>query len=333
MNSSSNNAMFHVKQQQLSLTEIMEKMASVDETEIDRTAFRYENSQELTTMIEASEIPDANARFTITCCKSGCFIRAIGIEEFSILENIHGSEKAIEIIELRCTTHVAAHWLQTDGKTLEKLAQHDPYGYYIYAIDKVLRGAQDIFINYNKIDNVTQKMALEYKWHRQKALARKEIEEQPVEKVIKANELMRRYLSIIQTEYARNVVTFDTTNIIEISEHRLLTFINNIQDNIRAVLQWAWKRNRIRRDLTIDDIIKLRNIFKGHSNFAIQRKQSNIPNYERIIDELTPFFDDATMRRLHQPRITDEQLKEIQTGRVKSNTLAAGTTFKLKVAK
>jgi hypothetical protein len=320
------------QRQKLSLDEITDKIADVAEIDVSLAEERYSAAQEFLTMVKAASIPEGNERFTITCAKSGAFIRNVTLEEFAILEKIHGSNHAIELLELRCNTHISGHWLQTDGATLEKLSEHDPFGYFIYAADKVLRATQDIFINYHQIKDTPQQMALEYKWHRKKHIAWKAIQKQPIAKVIKANELMRRYLSIVDTAYARHIVKFETNNIIDIAEFQLPNFINDLQSNLRAILQWAWKNNRIRRDLTIDDIIKLKNIFKGHSNFAQQRRVANQPILERILDELQPLFEQQIPGRYRMPIMTEEKLKELQTGKVKAFTLTQ-KTFSLKVQK
>lgn len=321
------------QRQKLSLDEITDKIADVAEIDVSIAEERYSLAQEFLTMVKAAAVPEGSERFTITCAKSGAFIRGVTLEEFAILEKIHGSNRAIELLELRCNTHIATHWLQTDGATLEKLAEHDPFGYFIYAIDKVLRATQDIFINYAQIKDTPQQMAIEYRWHRKKHLAWKAIQKQPIAKVIKANELMRRYLSIIDTSRARHIVRFETNNIIDIAEFQLPNFINDLQSNLRAVLQWAWKNNRIRRDLTIDDVIKLKNIFKGHSNFAQQRRVQNQPILERILDELQPLFNQQTPGRYRMPIISEDKLKEMQTGKVKAFTLSKDMQFKLKVQK
>lgn len=328
MNTDQNNSLFHTKQQKLKLSEIVEQFTCVDDKTINHTQFEYhKNIDFLSSAIVADSYADKGI-FTISCCKSGALIREISHAEFSMLERIHGKEKAEAILQYKATQNCSAHWLQTDSKSLEKLAEYDPHGYFIHAASLVLKHKQEIYKNYHKLDDIYKKAAIDYAWQLQKHKAWKKLQKAPIEKIIKANELMRRYLAIVYDAKANALVTFDTVNLEDITTYGLPNFINNMQENLRTILEWAWKKNRIRRDLTIDDIIKLRKIFIGYTQFAGQRKVSTQPSYERLIEELTPFFSTPEIKnRLHQPTVTDEEVKYMQSGRTKTQSVGTGFKF------
>lgn len=71
----------------------------------------------------------------VLCAKTGAFIRRVSSRDIAQLVELHGEESAASFLQAECVS-VAPAWKFEKTGTLRKLAQHDPAGFFVYAISK-----------------------------------------------------------------------------------------------------------------------------------------------------------------------------------------------------
>lgn len=273
------------------MDEILNEISSVSPKLISEQIDRFERESNLSTAINMINIQEEHGiELTKYCSKTGQQIGVYSVTEFQQMQKILPISKIQFYIERRSIEYVASHWIFTDGESLEKLSEFDPYGYMIYGITSMFGYYQRFLKKQNPTDDISFKGKRQ--WLDHKIQAYKQISSIPLSTIFEANELIRRYLTIVQTAKAYNLVKWKHTDIREIThgEARLRHLITEIRRNLERIIRHEYRAKRLKTHISYADVVGLKNIFIGHTNFRRQRKPKELTEVEMIMEEIGEFL-------------------------------------------
>lgn len=216
----------------------------------------------------------------MTCIKSGKRLRVFDREEFIELCELHGIEKAKYLLEIKKQECISPKWYYTDSATLDKLQKIDPAGYCVYAIGKIFNAYGPKFSYLSEHERIV----FGRKWLReQRAIMYDIVNTWSDSEINNINELMRRFLAIAQTEKVESLISWHTLIMPEIEYAKLVTDIKN---NILKLVEYAYKKKRVKTQIDYYDIMSMRKIFVGHGQFAGQKRIKGMTTDEQIAYEL-----------------------------------------------
>lgn len=308
---------------------VIEALTTVAESNIENTLKTVSHIAELNTAITGNKF---DYYLTHTHCnKSGNFIAAVSNDEIAKLIAIHGEDFTAYVLKLQADKSIAHHWIKTDDTALEKLLQFDPVGYFVFAasmIAKVFTFHAPLY----KINNNHDKHYSDnhYKVHCEIADLNRELQDCPIEEIIKGNELMRRFLSIFDSTRVASQVKFTAKTMTGISDDITL-WNNEVKSNLKQLLLTALKKGKIKRELDISDIANLKIEYHGYSNF---RKQGTIKGFtesEMLISQLDAFMPDYNDNATNAPWKQRALIKE--KTRIKPQIATSGFQLSLTAKK
>src|SRR6185437_14684287 len=158
----------------------------------------------------------------IYCSLTGQPIGTRGADNIKLALQIHGVSKYEELVKFNVQTAVAEHWQATAGRDLSKLAEADPYGYFVYAASKA-------YVRYYK--NLVEKKendTAEAQLHLVKQridLYAKIYAQYDLETIVRANEAWRNFLSLIDPAYARTLIAFPCQVLADFATREVMDFL------------------------------------------------------------------------------------------------------------
>jgi hypothetical protein len=304
------------KAQILHLEEILEQITNIEDVAIADTVAIAQQTEDFVASVDAIDLPQNELLLNPRCSKTGQPLQPISIQAFKQLHEICGKERAISVLQKRLIGAVAPHWVYTDDTALTQLAKYDPRGYCVYAINSIVKFPTVLHMRAQRkseeeiaLATITAKAAF---WDY--------LQTEPLDLIIKINEMARRYLSVVQTQMAYHIVKFERQTLAEVTNN-LAAFHDEIKNNLIAVIRYEYKAGRIRSNLTYDDVVNLRLRFGGHSNFRAQNKLKKMSDTEFVLEQLKEFLPNETAAQIsirHRPR--DEFANEQQkVGYVKAS--------------
>ena len=279
------------------LNEIADIIAYVDQTTLNDRSTQFENNNKFASLIDGAFAAQDDWEFKRICGKTGCEIGKITNEEYFELERIHGTEKAMRLIRFMQRQYISPLWLVTDSDALDNLSIYDPIGYFVYASSKILPVNQGLV----KVSPTQDIEAAQLAVLREKHALWSNLQTIPKVQIFHANEIMRRFLAVFLPAKANHLTReifgqFELTNLPSVID----VWIKSVSEAIATILKYEMKRGRIARKLHYDDIIKLKNIYVGNSNFRAQNKLRKRTEMETILDQLQDFIP----RKVGQPQHT-----------------------------
>lgn len=297
------------------MQEVLHEITTVSPQIIEDQINRFQQDNDLSISLDMLSIEEKyKISLTKYCSKTGQKVGHYSIEEFELMKRINSDEKITYYINSKAISYVASHWIFTDGEALRLLSENDPYGYFVYALGSMFTHYQRFLKKQNPTDDIH--WVGKKKWLDHKIEAYKNVSENvSVDTIFEANELMRRYLTLIQTAKASHLVSWKNTDIREISksEFTIRNFLKEIRKNIENVIKEEFRRKRIKQHLSYADIISVKDIYDGHSNFRLQRKPKELTEVEMIMIELQEFMpEENKMAVLVGDRIEPKKKKKAQ---------------------
>ena len=142
---------------------------------------------------------------------------------------------------------------------------------------------------------------------------------------MRLNELMRRYLSIIKSTAAYKYLAFVETRMEYVTDTiaSLEDFEQGIQETLGNILRYEASRNRIRSNMTYQEVMDLKLRYQGHSNFRNQKRLKSMTEIEHVAHLLKDFMPDLSETQMQikagaEPEPLGVKL-QIHTGELKLN--------------
>ncbi len=254
-----------------------------------------------------AELSSQLCDFNHYCSKTGKLIKenVISADSFNQMINILGKDKAIFATQISMISQIHPLWLFTDHEVLNELQLSDPYGYAAYCAHLILETYKENFDDIHLTCKSCKKPlgrhkklnTTDYQWQTHLAKIRffKQLELFPLPLIVNAGETFRRYLALLDTTKAANRIKWQTTNLLEIcqNEDSFRDFVSNVEANLKRVIKYEFKAGHIRPDLIHADLIKLKNVYVGHSNMRLQRKAKAESEIDTLAREIESYFKSA----------------------------------------
>lgn len=275
------------------LADVISILINVDNKAVEDKLLLTMETTELTNLIETNEFLEKhNFDPIVYCCKTGQQIDYWSNDRIGQLIQTVGSNRAIEVIKIQSRNRIADQWLFTDGKALDKLSDNDPIGYFVYSLSKVLLEFQPFVEKLlTRESNIAKDKIIELK-----IIVYRQANKIPLIVIIRINELMRRYLSIIQSRAAYKHLAFPETRMeyVTHSISDLEAFEQGLQITLSNLIKYEFARGKLKPNLTYQEVMDLKLSYKGYSNFRHQKKMASMTEIEHTMYLLKDFMADMT---------------------------------------
>ena len=283
-----NNAIFNARE---NLADIISLIVNVDQKALEDKLLLSLETSELTNLVDIAEI-SGTFDPAVYCTKTGQQVDYWSDDRVGQLVQSVGKERAVEIIKIRSRNRIADNWLFTDGVALDKLCDNDPVGYFVYALTHVVIEFQPF------VEHLGDKHSSEAvdKLCELKAIVYRQANKVPLLIITRINELMRRYLSIIQSRAAYKHLAFAETRM-EYITHTISTleeFEQGMQQTLSNLIKYECSRGKLKQNLTYSDVMDLKLSYKGWSNFGQQKRLKGMTNIEATMYLLREFMPNMT---------------------------------------
>lgn len=289
------------------LADVISILVNVDHKAVEDKLLLTMETTELANLVEIAEL-SAKYNFdpTVYCCKTGQQIDYWSDDRIGQLIQTVGKIRAIEIMKIQSHNRVADHWLFTDGKALDQLSDNDPVGYFVYSLTKVLIEFQPFVEHLNTRNSQIAKDKIT----ELKIIVYKQANKIPLIVLIRVNELMRRYLSIIQSRAAYKHLAFPETRMEYITDSvsSLEDFEQGMQKTLGNLIRYEYSRGKLKPNLTYQEVMDLKLSYKGWSNFRNQKKMASMTEIEHTMYLLKDFMQDLTptMVQIKTPEVNQQ---------------------------
>lgn len=303
---------------QKNFDEIVGLITNIPDDTIDLKLHKIEQ-RNISEEVDFWEFLDTYSELNVYCDKTGNMLETIEDKKIKLLLRTHDISRVKFLLDNYKRNRVDPNWIFTDNTALNALCESDPIGYFVYAASQILRCYQPQF--QQQTDKTKHDPAANDKWRADKAACNKILRDnygpnsqiQPTE-LIEVNELMRRYLSLMQTLSAINQVKFsETCRKLPQLPNNLAQFKTEIIASIESVIHYAYRLNNVKTTLTYDDINRLNLRFQGHSNFRRQntlKGMTDIDAIMMIVEQHTPQMK-SLQRKIAMNQFED-RVKELQ---------------------
>ena len=302
--------------QESDLTNIFEKLEYISPKAIQQQVDSVE-AEKLNDFIHLNQVEDY---INIYCNKTGQLIREFNQDELIQLVKIHGEKRAKSYLARQSITYISPHWIYTDTEALNNLSLFDPIGYFVYAVFLTLpqtrlpeKGSKSFDMAPYKIEELQQRIAL---YNQAKTFNTHDL--------IKTNEYLRRYLSIIDTLKARKIISFTTGTPASFlkNSNDLNNFNDCLNDNIRAVIKHEYFNGGI-QTITYDLALTIKTNYSGMAAFRSQKRLVAMTSVDEILlnmkdilteDQIQKPWIAAAMARKIEPMPKKKTLFELPDG-------------------
>ncbi len=298
------------------ISEVISLLVNIDTKAIEDKLLLSLETDQLTNFVEIEDIKE-KIDPVVSCSKTGQQVDYWTDGKIGQLLQTIGKEQTIKIIKLKSANQVANHWLFTDHMALTKLSETDPVGYFVFAINAVLREMQ-YHATALSIKNSWNKDEAKDELHKLLQIAYNQANKIPLIVIIRVNELMRRYLSITQTRAAQKHLAFKETRIeyVTCSVSHIEEFEQGLQTTIANLIRFEVTRGKLKRNLSYQDVLDLKLSYKGFSNFRLQKKLKGMTEIEHTMYLLRDFMTDMspTMVQIKTPEIKKPDTSFVHKG-------------------
>lgn len=271
---------------QSNIEDIIAAVSSIEDEAVFARLEIIKSNERFAASLEVSNDAELKSLCNIRCSKSGAPLQNLSIDEVATLLDINGKSRVVYMLKQRAITAVANKWLFTDEQALDALTEHDPRGYFVYAASRILRcfhGGFNQKVNQFQPDDTDA----HYSFICDKSKLWDALETVPMKTIVQGNEIMRRYLSFINTAYAMGTVTFTRKSLATINPSE---FVTEVQASIAAIIWFEFGKGRIKSTVTYADVVDLKLTYHGHSNFRGQRNLRNLSDTDLIVKQLSDFM-------------------------------------------
>ena len=277
------------------LSEILDIITEINDETISDQILRISKTTELLDTIEISEHIE-NIDTTMYCFKTGKPLSSWSNNDLRQLYIIVGEKRMKYLIYKKQFNNCQPAWIFTDPKSLENLFNHDPVGYFVYAVNYIMPHDLEILRRDDEI-----KETYIYQRNIEKTVVWLQLQNITIEEIIQTNEIMRRYLTFIKTNRAVRVIMkakksglpsffeFTLTNV-ALDNAVVETFRQCLKNIIREIIKEEYRRNRIKTNITYADVVGLKLRYEGYSNFRSQRRLTSMTEIEHVMLELQEFI-------------------------------------------
>lgn len=201
----------------------------------------------------------------ICCNKTGRVHFILPANDYQNLVAMHGQERAYEIVaEITSQQYTSPLWVYTDDTRLDYLRAIDPLGFCVYAASKIY---SKVYFTPNMwsqpADTLRKIKQANYEFI---VILHARLSETiyPASLLNETNELMHRYLALIHSGKAQDVIKFTTINPAEITVNSLRS---DTKANLARIIKWLFKKGYIKPPFTYSDAIKIKRKLEGYSQF------------------------------------------------------------------
>ena len=210
------------------------------------------------------------------CKKTGKLLDSIEPQTVLNWEKVQEPELLRAGLELQFVEYCHSAWLSTNPESLQKLSELRPLEYFVFACSKVFSriGKWEKEPGGLEINQTTRlkDLAALYDWN---CLNLARVDGKVTVGI--ANELMRRFLSLIHPSRALHILDFTGLEFATLTPELV---IETIKKNIKLVVQHEYRKGRLRRNVSYADALDLKNLYGGFANFRRQGKPKKLTDTE-----------------------------------------------------
>ncbi len=273
------------------LAEIISLVVNVEDKAVEDKLLQFEDTEQLIKLLENEEVFEEIDK-DIYCLKTGQLVKTWDIEEVSNLVQSIGKVRAKQVIKIKSKNLVSPRWIFTDDKALEQLSDTDPMGYFVFAASAIVlpfSAAAQYFgtdLENQVIEDLTEVKSNGYF----------QASKLPLVDIIRLNELMRRFLSITQsqTAYKHWPKQPEQIGVITYSLKNLIAFEQSIKETLTNLIRAEVKRGRLKSNMSYQEVMDLKLHYHGYSNFRNQNKLKSMTETEQVAFLLKDFMPDDT---------------------------------------
>lgn len=276
------------------MQDFLDEITTISDKLVNDQIYRFNKENELAVAVDMLTLEDElDISLVKYCSKTGQPIGEYSVKEFEMMQRVLPNDKIKFYMERKSIEHVASYWIFTDGDSLKKLCEIDPYGYFVYAVCSIFGTYQRFLKKQKSTDDIH--WYGKRRWLDKKIEVYSNIKTERIDLIVECNELMRRYLTLVQSSRALHLLKWSYTDIVEVTSHtaRIQNLISDIRKNIGRVVKHEYREKRIKQHLTYADVVSVKDIYQGHSNFRLQRKPKEMSDVEMIMHELEAFMPDT----------------------------------------
>lgn len=261
------------------------------------------------------------------CYKTGILLEQRDRRYISLAFQTYGEDYAIELLQRENIANCALHWVRTDSVALDKLMIADPIGYCVYGLSYILQGHSPLanIPQSYKYKTSTREQQAEYKlaefqWVLQKYTLNQMLQSLPIAQIVKLNERIRPYLTMLAVtelpdkfdNYGRlfmvpnpaHDMLLDITEILPAAGIDLEFTESLINETLWAILRHEEELGHITYKQDYDAILKMREKYRGHSNFAGQSRPRGMSTNDS--------FGAIMKAEMRRAGITDFTIREME---------------------
>ena len=181
--------------------EIVSILSQIESQAITDSLADYYETQQMIEAVDFATIIDNPSLNNLTyyCTKTGQPISKLAPDSFIKMQETVGVALAEDIFKRKSIEQVSSHWLCTTDKALDKLSNIDPYGYFIYSVFLIIRcSAISKYYTHSKQSRENNEREARWEELTHKIKLWNIIQSIAIKDILELNELMRRYLALIQ---------------------------------------------------------------------------------------------------------------------------------------
>lgn len=225
-------------------------------------------TKELAAAIDVSII-EANSAidpFIIYCSVTGRPIGRRAEETVRLALQVHGVSKVEELVKFNAQSCVSEHWMMQSGRDLGKLAESDPYGYFVFASAKAYQRYFKNLMEKKEDDNAEAQFQL----LKQKILLFQKLQAIDVQTIVRANEAWRNFLSLIDPAYVRHAIVFPCLVLGDFANPEIISYLEHHLETTLAELMW--RETQYKGRIGVSDISSMGDKYKGLGVFKAQAR-------------------------------------------------------------
>jgi hypothetical protein len=243
---------------------------------------------------------------TIYCSKTGQPIGTRDHAQLRILQKMYGTEDAAALFEQMEYAGCAAHWLRTDSAALDLLMEHDPRGYFVYAMSLCM---QPFYGGYNSLKHVWEDVNMQRWFQFHKTVLYAATEDWDLASIAEANEALRTFLTIVNPRNVKMALRWaGNATLASIAHETDLTVI--VTELKRIAKEYVRRQGIVRNANTQYDVVRMVENNQYARSVAGQRKPKILSEVDHLAIMLKEFGIVEDNPRANAAAIAKEEPKK-----------------------
>lgn len=243
---------------------------------------------------------------TIYCGKTGQPIGERDPNQLRILQKMYGTEDAAALFEHIEYSGCAAHWIRTDSPSLDLLMEHDPRGYFVYAMSLCM---QPFYSGYNSLRHVWEHAPTQRWFQFHKTILYAATEDWDLASVAEANEALRTFLTIVNPRNVKMALRWaGNATLASIAHEKDLSVI--VTELKRIAKEYVRRQGMVRNANNSYDVVRMVENNQYARSVAGQRKPKILSEVDHLAIMLKEFGIVDESPRANAAAIAREEIKK-----------------------